>query len=174
MNYININTQETVIPSRIGNRDNVTWENSLDLLIGLGWRIQPVLPLVMEGFERLSITYIDGYDNIATAIYTDTLIQDRLDKEEAERIAAEEQRQLNKSLALKQTENAFLLLCEQLIGSKTKQGFDELNTVIKQLMSTNPSLAIQLSIELLSVDAAGKRCGGLLWWDDVIWHQEII
>ena len=185
MKHININTQETNIPDTIGITKGITWENSTDLLKSLGWRIKPELPPVADEYERLSILYVDGYEDTATAIYTDTLIQDRLDREEVERIAQEEQaeqqaiideqnRQASKSLELKKAENNFLLVCEQITGSKNKLGFDELEAIIGNLMTSSPELAVPLTLKLLTIDATGKRAGGLLWWDDIVWHEEIV
>jgi hypothetical protein len=84
-NFINIVTKETELPSCVGIWKNLTWNNSRKLLKDLGWRIAPELPAIMEGFERLSIQYVDGNESdTAQAIYTDTLIQDRLDEENEE------------------------------------------------------------------------------------------
>ena len=173
MNYININTQETTLPSRVDSTFNVTWENSSDLLKSIGWRIRPDLPAIAEGYERLSVIYVDGYEDTATAVYTDTLIQDRLDREAAERAAAEIQRQLDKPLELKHVENDFLSVCEQLTGSKAKLGFADLETIIANLMVTDPTTATMLTLKLLTINSAGVRTGGIMWWDDVIWHDSL-
>lgn len=87
---------------------------------------------------------------------------------------AEGQRQSQKSIELKTTENAFLNLCDTLTGSQDKLGFPELETRLTNLMVIDEKTAILLSLKLLSVDAAGKRYGGLLWWDDCVWHSDIV
>jgi hypothetical protein len=185
MNYININTQQTEIPSTVGITKGVTWDNSQEMLKELGWRIRPELPPVEEGYERLSVVYVEGDGTTASAQYTDTLIQDRLNAEEAARqalaaqqaqqaIIDEQNRQLNKPLELKKTENNFLLICEQLSGNRNKLGFEELNTIIEGLLVSDQNTAVVLSIKLLSLDAAGKRLGGNLWWDDCVWHEDIV
>lgn len=175
MNVVNIRTQERVVPCKIGGAYNITWENSTDLLKSLGWRIEPILPVPETGYERLTITYVEGDDGVtAKAIYTDTLIQDRLEAEAEQVRLAEEARQNNKSQALKETENKFLLICEQITGSKTKLGFDEVEVILTNLMATDQNTAVVLSIKLLGIDAAGKRCGGNLWWDDIEWHDDIV
>lgn len=89
-------------------------------------------------------------------------------------VEAECSRQQAKSLKLKQAENAFLLYCESLFGDKTKRGFTELNAVVEQLSLTNPEQAIPLAVKLLAIDAEAKREGGLVWWDDCAWHEEIV
>ena len=150
MNFININTQETSLPNQVGGTYNVTWENSKDLLKSVGWRIKPALPPVESGYERLSVSYIDGENDTAIAIYTDTLIQDRLDREAQEAAAIEEARQNNKALELKQAENNFLLICEQVGGQKVKMGFEDLENALTVLKASNRDLAIDISLMLLS------------------------
>lgn len=78
-----------------------------------------------------------------------------------------------KCLELKQVENSFLQICEQLTGSKNKLGFSELQSNIENLMLINQQEAITLSIKLLTIDASGIRYGGTLWWDDISWHSDI-
>lgn len=82
--------------------------------------------------------------------------------------------QLNKSLKLKTVENNFLLLCEQLLGSRNKASFDDLNTALTTLLSIDQGTAIVLSLKLLAIDAEAKREGGLNWWDTAEFHEDII
>ena len=93
---------------------------------------------------------------------------------EANMIEAEANMQLNKSLALKSVENNFLLLCEQLLGSRVKASFGYLNTALTTLLAMDQGLAVVLSIKLLALDAEGKREGGLNWWDTITWHDDIV
>jgi hypothetical protein len=144
----------------------VTWENSRDLLIDDGWRITPELPPITEGYERTNLKLVEDDGITGKWEYLDTLIEDRINRENLER-------QFNKSIELKTVENKFLLLCEQLCGSKTKLGFDILENKITELLATDPNTAIMLSVRLLSLDAEGKREGGLVWWNDIHWHNDL-
>ena len=81
---------------------------------------------------------------------------------------------IEKSLELKTAENNYLLICEQLTGNKNKLGSAELDSILMQLMTTNQNTAILLTLKLLEVDALGKREGGLKWWDNIEWHQDIV
>jgi hypothetical protein len=87
---------------------------------------------------------------------------------------AEIQRQLAKPLKLKAVENRFLALCDQLTGGTehTKLGFDVLEAIVGQIADQNTK--VMVAIELLAIDAEAKREGGNLWWDDCVWHQEIV
>lgn len=76
MSYVNINTQEIKIPSRVGSTNNVTWANSQALLRSLGWRIAPELPPVADGFARGIVVYIEGDGTTAQALYQDRALAD--------------------------------------------------------------------------------------------------
>ena len=92
-------------------------------------------------------------------------------------MTVDEVRQSLKSDEVKTTENKYLLLCEALTGSKTKQSFEALSLILDQMFqSEDPSTskqAIGLSVKLLALDAQLKRAAGPLWWDTVAWHPEI-
>jgi hypothetical protein len=75
---------------------------------------------------------------------------------------------------LKTVENNYILLCEQLVGSKIKLGFDQLNNIINELMTTDSQTATMITIKLLAIDAEAKREGGLKWWNDCTWHSDIV
>jgi len=164
----NIYTQETVIPSRIGNRDNVTWENSQDILLPAGWRVMPEPPEVAEGYTRIfSATPIEG-----DGINGQWLCVDRLTSEiEAERKAQE----LLENGERWAYENAYLTMCDQLTGGTehVKLGFAELQTIITNMQATDPMTAMTLALQLLTLNAALVRCGGTLWWDNCTWHPEV-
>lgn len=88
-------------------------------------------------------------------------------------VAEEDARQAAKPLVLKTCENSFLGLCDQLTGTNThvKIGFD----VIKMIIAELPlEYQVSASIQLLATDAELKREGGNLWWDDCVWHPEIV
>lgn len=98
------------------------------------------------------------------------------EQREATAAAAEAARQAAKPAALKAVENRFLLLCEQLTGSRNKATFGELSAVIHGMLQSGDAATIDAarnaSLELLAVDAEAKREGGLRWWDDCTWHEE--
>ena len=80
--FINVITKEEILPTCIGNTQNVTWENSRELLKSIGWRIRPELPAPEDGFERVRLSYLNNNgEDLAQAEYVDILIQDRLDEE---------------------------------------------------------------------------------------------
>ena len=169
--YVYLPTGSTgVLPSRIGATDNPTFEQC----IPFGYRAIPVLPPVADGYERSGITWQDGDGTNAVAIYHDQLIADRLAREAAQAATNEVIRQSAKSLELKATENSYLMVCQQLSGSRTKLGFADLEARITALMATDKDTAVALTLKLLTLDASGKREGGNKWWDDIAWHQEIV
>ena len=52
---VNINTQSRDVPTQIGARFAVTWGNSKDLLLPLGWRELPDdYPPIADGYVRCS------------------------------------------------------------------------------------------------------------------------
>jgi len=87
--------------------------------------------------------------------------------------AAEAARQAAKPLVLKMSENSFLGLCDQLTGTNThvKIGFNMIKMIIAELPL---EYQVSASIQLLATDAELKREGGNLWWDDCVWHPEIM
>ena len=82
--------------------------------------------------------------------------------------------QLAKSDKLKAAENKFFDLCFAIFGDREKRGFDELNSAIETLTTTDPSTATALAIRLLAVDAECKREGGNQWCDTAAYHEEIL
>jgi hypothetical protein len=83
MNMVNLatgNIEET--PATIDGVDLPSRET----LLAAGRRDIPELPPVREGYERGPVTYIEGDGITAQAVYQDTLIQDRLDREAAARL----------------------------------------------------------------------------------------
>jgi hypothetical protein len=85
MKMVNLGNQSQEVPNQIGGKFCITIENSRDFLISLGWRFIPELPIIEEGYERSEIIYIEGDGETAQAVYQDTLIQERLDREVVER-----------------------------------------------------------------------------------------
>lgn len=88
----------------------------------------------------------------------------------------ENERQLAKGLELKQTENNFLLICDQLTqtNTHTKLDFPTLNSLLDALLLIDANTAIVLSLKLLAIDAQGKTLAGLDWWSDCTWHADIV
>ena len=83
-------------------------------------------------------------------------------------------RQEAKSDSLKAVENNFLALCDSLTSttSHTKLTFAQIAAIGDAM--TDQALHISIAIQLLSIDAEGKTVGGLLWWFDCAWHEDII
>ena len=104
--------------------------------------------------------------------------QEEIDARAAEAQAAaaraEIDRQLNKPLALKKAENNFFSMCYVLFSSMEKRGFSDITTALDAMKITDPQTAMVLSIQLLGIDAEAKREGGLQWWDDAVYHPEIV
>lgn len=89
----------------------------------------------------------------------------------------EAQRQSDKPLEQRQYENQFFSLTEELFNLTgvtndvtPKLGFPELQAKIEQIQATDPMAAVNLSLKLLTIDAALKRYDAL-WWDDAIQHE---
>lgn len=81
---VNINTQEKSGTLPLSDPSHgiygpLTWEQAR----AIGWRIMPELPSVADGYERGAMTYVEGDGITAQAVYTDTLIADRLAAEAA-------------------------------------------------------------------------------------------
>lgn len=82
----NIITQSTDVPARIG----ATYNPGIDLLRAFGWRDEPPAPPpVAEGYERGPVRLVEGDGIVGRWEYSDTRIQDRLDREAAAAAAAE-------------------------------------------------------------------------------------
>jgi hypothetical protein len=156
-------------PQKIANIDNP----ELATLLQNGYRLTNALPDIAAGYERNEPRWIDGDGTNAAPVYADTLIADRVAREAAQAATNEVQRQLDKSLQLKIYENQYLGICQQL-GGVGKLGFDELQARITALMAQDKDTAVMLTLQLLTLDAAGKREGGLKWWDDIAYHAEIV
>ena len=68
-------------------------------------------------------------------------------------------------------QNQYLALCDQLTGgtNHVKLGFSDLEAIVKGLMATDPNTAVALSLQLLTLNAALVREGGVQWWDNCEW-----
>jgi hypothetical protein len=54
----------------------------------------------------------------------------------------------------------------------TKLGFETLEVIINSM--TNEQQKIVVTLQLLATDSQAKREGGNLWWDDCVWHPELL
>ena len=87
------------------------------------------------------------------------------------------ERQQAKPQAQKTYENAFFDLIDELLvlvddpqDPTPKLGFPELQALIAQVQSVDPMAAVNLSLNLLTIDAALKRYD-MLWWDNAVRHE---
>ena len=165
----NLDTQSTDMPDNI----NGTTPPTEAQLIAAGWRHEPAIPAVEEGYSRQSIGLVEGDGRTGTWQIVDRLTSEIEAEAAAAQAQAEIDRQAAKSDALKHTETAYLTVCQQLTGSRAKLGFAELEAIIGQLMATDKETAVALTLKLLTLDAAGKREGGLQWWDDIYDHAGV-
>ena len=86
----------------------------------------------------------------------------------------DEEFQASKSSELKGLENQFLLFCDQVSSSTNhvKLSMPEINEIGS--MITNNVLRLNLTIQLLTIDAQLKILNGNAWWDTCSWHPEIL
>lgn len=70
-------------------------------------------------------------------------------------------------------QNQYLAMCDQLTGSSShaKLGFTELQAVIVKMQESQPAQAMGLALQLLTLNAALVRCGGIQWWDNCEWTE---
>ena len=136
-----------------------------DMKSAEGYRIMPEPPMVQDGYTRLSIVAVEDDGVLGQWECVDRLTADI----EAERKAAD----LATNGTLYALQNQYLTLCDQLTGQATheKLGFAYLETIIKSIMATDPNTAVALSLQLLTLNAALVREGGLQWWDSCNWTE---
>ena len=133
--------------------------------LAAGFRDPVDPPPVQDGYTRISATWTDDDGQRGKWVVVDRLTADIEAEAKAADLAANGVR-----YAL---QNRYLQMCDQLTGgtAHVKLGFAELEAVIKGLMATDPQTAMVLSVELLTLDAALKREGGLQWWDNCVWTE---
>ena len=166
----NIYNNAMPVPTEWESTQNITEQNSWDLLQRLGFRRVPEQPALAEGYVRTSAVLVEGDGEWGVWEVVDKT-HAQIDQEAAE---AEIARQAAKPDALKAVEVRFLDLCQTLTGSREKAGFAALSDIIEQLMLADPQTATAASLRLLAIDAEGKREGGLHWWDDCADHPEVV
>lgn len=103
------------------------------------------------------------------------VVEDAQDADEAARQAA-------KSIELKTAENNFLNICDGLSGgtNHVRLGFAELEVYINAIQQWDART--DTTVKLLAVNSELQRTSeveqnvssGLLWWDDCVWHPEIV
>ena len=130
-----------------------------------GYRIVPPLPEVPDGFTETSCVLGDGDGVTGAWIQTVRPTAD----------ITEEERQADLALnGVRYTlQNQYLTLCDQLTGgtNHVKLGFAELEAIVKGMMATDPNTAVALSLQLLTLNAALVREGGINWWDNCEWKE---
>lgn len=171
---VNINTQSTAIPKQINSRFNITIDNSWDILHPLGWRMAELPPEPAAGYERLTgVTYIQDPNDPDKAIasYTDTLIQDRLDAEQAA-IDAQNAQDIIDNPEIYVYKNVFLLVCDALRGDSAhiKLSHENILGLLLTLRGTDEPL-FQKTKDTLSFikDALDSKLAG--WYDSCEWTE---
>lgn len=169
MPHRNIHTQETQIPSRIGPTAGVTWENSSQVLRDIGWRIEPPIPPVPDGFVRVSIRLVEGDGELGA-----WEVRDRPTSEiEAEQYAAD----LTANGARYVLENQYLILCDvlrQALGqtaTQRKLGFEELPGMMLAVKAANHAAYEKLRDAMDMINSALIRYD-VRWWDAAAWHPQ--
>jgi hypothetical protein len=134
------------------------------LKFGCGYRLVPVMPLVQDGYTRVSHTLVDDDGEWGKWEVVDRPTADIEAEQRAADLAANGTR-----YAL---QNQYMTLCGQLTGqAPCKLGFAELQAIITAMQATDPATAMGLALQLLTLDAALKREGGLQWWDQCVWTE---
>lgn len=140
----------------------------------IGWRrlAETVQPPAGMTATAWGVEEIDGHTcKVVCTSWVDPVEEERKRKEAEEE--AERQRQLNKSLDQKIAENGFLSICDTLTQSTShaKLSFDQLRAIINTLPNEQQ---VYFFMQLQANDSQLQREAGLKWWDDVIWHPEIV
>ena len=98
---------------------------------------------------------------------------------EAYYAAKEDARQAAKPVEQRVYENLFFDVSEQLFNLTgvtnavtPKLGFPELQGMVEAVQAVDPMAAVNLSLQLLTIDAALKRHNPL-WWEDAAVHPEL-
>ncbi len=175
--WINLATQRRTIPNEIEGTFNPAANPSL--MYAHGWRLASEPDAPAEGYERLgAVTYIQDPNDAerAVAVYTDTLVQDRLDAEAAVQTAAQA------AAFAANTErftyqNAYLMLCDQLRGNQSheRMGFPQIATALAILKGTDAAAYETLRDGFSFLNQALLRIDNR-WWDECVWvdNAEII
>lgn len=169
----NILTGETALPAQVDGRQGVSWDNSSDWLRERGWRIERELPDVADGYERGPVTWVDDDGVYCKPVYTDTLIADRLAREQVEAQAAA----LAANRDLWQAGNSYIKLCDEIRvavgGAATREKLSTADSteILEAMAAANPQAALAYSVRLLAAINEVTQQGGN--WHGIEWHQEV-
>ena len=165
---IEIATQNTKRPTKLGNSDNP--DETILIANGFRWADDSTIPAVQDGYERSPVRWGDAGDGInAVAVYEDTLKADRLASEYAADLAENGPRYV--------LENQYIILCDVLrtaLGgqaAREKLGFDELPTMMLTLKAGNHATYEQLRDAMDMINSALIRYD-VRWWDTAMWHSQ--
>ena len=130
-----------------------------------GYRIVPQKPAIPDGFTETSCVLGDGDGVTGAWIQT---VRPTAEIEAEQRVA-----DLAANGERYALQNQYLTLCDQLTGGThhVKLGFPQLQTIIGGLMQSNPNTAVALSLQLLTLNSALVREGGIQWWDNCVWME---
>ena len=151
----------------------------IGIAANVGWRVLGADELPADGYRVTSwiVGDVDGI-NGKRVIGGVTNIADEAAAQSNAVVAMQAAMQAAKSPELKATENQFLQFCNVIAGNtnNVKLDFPFLQATMNS-MATNPATANQavvMSLNLLSINAAGQKYGSLQWWDSCQWHPEIV
>jgi hypothetical protein len=138
-----------VVPAVLDDQGNVVEPERTEMVAGA----------LLNSYTKTCTSWVDPVEEAEKA---------RQAHEESER-----QRQLNKPIDQKIAENDFLSICDTLTGSTThaKLGFDQLRAIVNTLPNDQQ---VYWFVRLQANDSQLQREGGLKWWDDCVWHAEIV
>lgn len=159
----NIYTQSELVPDWIDG----TYPPTREQLMAAGWREVPELPPLPDGYTRIAAKLVEGDGVTGAWQVTDRPTADIEAEARSADLAANGTR-----YAL---QNEYLALCDQLTGgtAHAKLGFEQLEGIIRGLMQTAPQTAVALSLQLLTLNAALVREGGINWWDNCVWTEGV-
>lgn len=171
--WVNIESQSRMVPNEINGTFNPQYDTAL--MQANGWRVADEPPAPAEGHERLlGFAFVQDPDHEGRAIpqYVDTLIQDRLDKEAADAVAAA-QRRREENFERYTYQNVYLLLCDNLTGNTdhAKLSFAQL-TARGLLLRESDKPRYEKTRDALSLVHNALLWYDLLWWDTCVWTAE--
>ena len=175
MNYYNGTELKTFeeLQSLFEQQFQIQLATSADMAAHGWYPVTTVVNDVPASGQATGLTYALNSDG---ASYTATVTYITADQVAANQAAALAAMQLAKPLALKQLENTFLSLCDQLTGTTTHTPLtdSQIEAILLQMQATNANQANALASEFLDVDIQGIKLGGSNWFDTVAWHPEIV
>jgi hypothetical protein len=167
MNQRNIHTQATDIPANI---DGETPPSEATLR-AYGWRIEPPIPPIAEGYTRTS-TRPDGAPGLLIEGDGVTGEWEVVDVLTADIEAAQAAENKAANIARWILENAFLMVCQQYFGDLTKRGTKELLAKAFELVDADQKAAMLAFGVVIGLDKELTRIAGSMWWDSCEWHND--